>query len=171
MSDPATLANALTKQVLTLDRGVIPQQTLTMDEILEITEYARPRFGLILVSVFASVGLILVVIGLYGVTSYSVAQRQKEIGIRLALGAEPSNIRSLIVGGSARFILLGVAIGLVLASGSTRLLISQMWGVSRYDPITFTGVIALLIMVGLLASYFPSRRASHIDPATCLRSE
>ena len=171
VGNPAAFANALTKQVLTLDPNVFPNQTLTMDDILEISEYARPRFGLILISTFASIGLLLAAVGVYSVTAYSVAQQQKEIGIRLALGAKPLDIRSLVVGRSMRFVLIGVVIGMCVASFATRLLASQIWGVSPYDGVTFAAVIGVLTGMGLLASYFPSRRAARVDPAICLRSD
>jgi putative ABC transport system permease protein len=171
MGNPDALATALTKQVLIQDRNVIPQETMTMDDILEITEYARPRFGLVLLSTFACIGLILVIVGVYSVASYSVAQRQREIGIRMALGAKPLDIRRLVLRNSFSVLLLGVGIGVFLASFSTGLLANQIWGVSKYDPITFSAVIAILISVGLLASYLPSRRAAQVDPAICLRSE
>jgi len=142
-----------------------------MDEILEISAYARPRFGLVLISTFASLGLLLVIVGVYSVASYSVAQREREIGIRMALGAKPLDIRKLVVSNTFSVLLIGVALGLVLAFFAARLLGNQVWGISQYDPITFSGVVAILVSVGLLASYLPSRRAAHIDPAICLRSE
>jgi putative ABC transport system permease protein len=171
IGSPASLVSALTKQVLIQDRNVVPQETMTMDDILEITEYAGPRFGLVLLSTFALIGLILVIVGVYSVASYSVAQRRREIGIRMALGAKPLEIRKLVLRNSFSVLLFGVGIGVLLASFATSLLANQIWGVSKYDPVTFFVVIAILISVGLLASYLPSRRAAQIDPAICLRSE
>ncbi len=171
VGNPAAFQGTLTKQVLTLDPNVFPNQTLTMDDILEISEYARPRFGLILISTFASIGLLLAAVGVYSVTAYSVAQQQKEIGIRMALGAKPLDIRSLVVGRSMRFVLIGVVIGICVASFATRLLASQIWGVSPYDGVTFVAAISVLTGMGLLASYFPSRSAARVDPAICLRSD
>jgi putative ABC transport system permease protein len=171
MGNPDAFATALTKQVLIQDRNVVPQEIMSMDEILEISQYARPRFGLVLLSTFASIGLVLVIVGVYSVTSYSVAQRQREIGIRMALGAKPLDIRRLVLRNSFSILLLGIAIGVLLASFVTRFLSNQIWGVSQYDPITFATDIAILISVGLLASYLPCRRAARVDPAICLRSE
>jgi putative ABC transport system permease protein len=171
IGNPDALATALTKQVLIQDPNVVPQETVSMDRILEVNEYARPRFGLVLLSTFASIGLILVIVGVYSVASYSVAQRHREIGIRMALGAKPLDIRSLVLRNSLSVLLLGIGIGVFLAFIATRLLANQIWGVSRYDPITFSAVIAILVSVGLLASYVPSSRAAHVDPAICLRSE
>ncbi len=169
--NPAAMQSTLTRQVLTLDRSVFPGQTYTMDDILDITEYAGPRFGLILVSVFAAIGLILAAVGVYGVTAYSVAQQQKEIGIRMALGANPGDVRTFFMWRSMRFIFIGVLVGLCVAWFATRLIASQIWGVSPHDQITFVAVTGVLMGIGLLASYLPSIRAARVDPAVCLRSE
>lgn len=142
-----------------------------MDDVLEIEEYARPRFGLILVSTFAAIGLILAAVGVYAVTAYAVAQQQKEIGIRMALGAKAVDIRSLVMRRSMRFVLTGVVIGIGVASFATRLIASQIWGVSPHDLLTFFVATAVLTAIGLLASYLPSRRAARVDPAICLRTE
>jgi putative ABC transport system permease protein len=171
VGNPHAVETALTKKVLALDRSVIPQETSTMDEILEITQYARPRFGLILFSVFAGIGLVLVSVGVYGVVSYSVTQRRQEIGIRMALGATPLDVRSMVVRNGMRVILSGIAIGMLLASLAARVLASQLWGIVWYDPLTLTAVIVLITAVGLLASYLPSIRAARVDPVMCLRSE
>ncbi|MGA8028487.1 MAG: ABC transporter permease, partial [Bryobacteraceae bacterium] len=106
IGDPKALETALTKQVLALDRSVVPQGTLTMDDLLEISEYARPGFGLILFCVFAGIGLVLVSVGVYGVVSYSVTQRRQEIGIRMALGATPRDVSSMVVRNGMRVISL-----------------------------------------------------------------
>ncbi|HLH04577.1 MAG TPA: ABC transporter permease [Bryobacteraceae bacterium] len=168
---PESMAGAITKQVLLVDRNVVPQETLSMDRILEISAYARPRFGLVLLSTFASMGLLLVVVGVYGVASYSVAQREREVGIRMALGAKPADIRRLVLRNSMSLLLAGVAAGMVLTFFATRLLANQIWGVSAHDPMTFGAVVMLLAAVGFVASWLPSRRASRVDPAICLRAE
>jgi putative ABC transport system permease protein len=169
--NPNALAEPVSRQILALDRNVIPQQTITMADYLELTQYARPRFGLVLFSVFAGIGLLLVSVGVYGVISYSVRQRRQEIGIRIALGATPRDVRSLVVRNGMRVIFTGIALGMLLASIAARALASQLWGVRWYDPLTLAGVIVLLAVVGLLASYLPSVSAARGDPAICLRSE
>jgi putative ABC transport system permease protein len=171
VGDPAALSRSLTTEILRLDRSVIPQQTMTMDDILDIGQYARPRFGLVLFSVFAVIGLVLVTIGVYSVVSWTVTQQRHEIGIRMALGASAGDVRSLVLAGTLRFVLMGVAAGIVLAWLVGRVLASQLWGVSGYDPVTLCGVIAVLIAVGLAAAYVPSVRATRVDPAVCLRWE
>jgi ABC-type antimicrobial peptide transport system permease subunit len=169
--NPNALADAISRQILALDRNVIPQQTTAMDDYLELTQYARPRFSLILFSVFAGIGLVLVSVGVYGVISYSVRQRRQEIGIRIALGATPQDVRSLVLKNGMRVIFTGIALGMLFASFAARALASQLWGVQWYDPLTLTGVVVLLAAVGLLASYLPSVSAARGDPAICLRSE
>ena len=171
VGNPAAMQSTLTRQVLTLDRSVFPGETYTMDDILEISEYARPRFGLTLVSIFAALGLILAAVGVYGVTAYSVAQQHKEIGIRMALGAKPGEVRMLFMWRSMRFVLIGVLVGLCVVRFATRLIASQLWGVSPHDQLTFVAVTGVLMGIGLLASYLPSIRAARIDPAVCLRRE
>jgi putative ABC transport system permease protein len=169
--DPAALNRSLTGEILRLDRSVIPQQTMTMDDFLDIGQYAQPRFGLVLFSVFAGIGLVLVTIGVYSVVSWTVTQQLHEIGIRMALGASAGNVRSMVLTSTLRFVLMGVAAGIVLAWVVGRVLASQVWGVSGYDPVTLCAVIAVLIAVALAAAYVPSLRATRVDPAVCLRSE
>src|SRR5581483_2921468 len=107
----------------------------------------------------------------YGVTAYSVAQQHKEIGIRMALGAKPGEVRMLFMWRSMRFVLIGVLVGLCVVRFATRLIASQLWGVSPHDQLTFVAVTGVLMGIGLLASYLPSIRAARIDPAVCLRRE
>jgi putative ABC transport system permease protein len=125
----------------------------------------------VLFSVFAGIGLLLVSVGVYGVVSYSVRQRRQEIGIRIALGATPQDVRSLVLKNGMRVIFTGIALGMLLASFAARVLASQLWGVHWYDPLTLGGVVVVLSVVGLLASYLPSVSAARGDPPICLRSE
>jgi putative ABC transport system permease protein len=170
-ANPKALTKALEGEVLALDKSVLPQQTNTMDEALETFEYAQPRFGLQLFSVFAGVGLILVTVGVYSVVSYTVSQQHREIGIRMALGASAGSVRGLVIMSGMRFILIGVGVGLVVASGVMRLLKSQIYGVTAYDPLTLLAVVLILASVGILACYLPSRRATRVDPLVSLRYE
>jgi putative ABC transport system permease protein len=169
VGNPAALTRAFEGEILRLDRTIVPQQTLTMDQFLELTEYGKPRFGLILFSVFAGIGLALVSVGVYSVISYTVTQQRHEIGIRMALGAGTRDVRSLVIRSSLRFISAGIAIGALLVCLMSRVLASEVWGVSWYDPITLGGVVVILTVVGLTASYLPSLRATRVDPAICLR--
>jgi putative ABC transport system permease protein len=168
---PEALVSELTTAILAKDGTVIPQYTWTMDRILDLTEYSRPRFFMILLAVFAAIGLTLVSVGVYSVISYTVSQQRHEIGIRMALGATAGNIRSHVVAGSLRFVFIGAAIGVMLTVCLSRVIASQVWGVAWYDPLTLGGVLALLTCIGFLAAYLPSVRASRVAPVVCLRDE
>jgi putative ABC transport system permease protein len=169
--NPAPLAKMLESEVLSVDKTVRPQQTMPMEDALNQFQYAQPRFGLQIFSVFACVGLILVTVGVYSVVSYTVTQQSREIGIRMALGASTGNVLRLVMVAGMRFILVGVAVGLGAAFLILRLMKSQIAGISTYDPLTLTSVVALLALVGLGACYLPSLRATRVDPTISLRYE
>jgi putative ABC transport system permease protein len=120
---------------------------------------------------FAAIAAILAAIGIYGVMSYAVTQRSHEIGIRMALGAEPRDVRRMIVNEGMRLAALGLLLGLGGAMAGTKYLESQLYGVKARDPLTFLGVAASLAVVALAACYFPARRATKVDPLTALRYE
>jgi DNA-3-methyladenine glycosylase I len=132
---------------------------------------ASQRFAMLLLASFGAIALLLASIGMYGVISYSVAQRVQEIGVRVALGADRQDILGMVLGQGARLAGLGIAIGLVAAFAATRLMTSFLYGVRPTDPLTFVGVSLLLIGVALLGCYLPARRALRVDPMTALRSE
>lgn len=168
---PGPLAKMLESEVLSVDKSVRPQQTMTLDQAVEQYQYAQPRFGLKIFGVFAGVGLILVSVGVYSVVSYTVTQQSREIGIRMALGASSGDVLKQVMIGGMRFIAIGVAVGLVAAFLVLRLMKSQLAGVSTYDPLTLLGVVVLLASVGLGACYLPSLRATRVDPTITLRYE
>ena len=132
---------------------------------------AEPRFRTWLLSAFALAGLTLTLIGIYGVISYSVGQRTQEIGIRMALGAQPENVLRLILGQGLRLALLGTVTGLIGAFAVTRLVASELFGVKPADPATLIGTVLLMFAVASLASYIPARRATRVDPVIALRQE
>ena len=142
----------------------------TMDQYVADSVSPR-RSGAVLLSIFASLALILASVGVYGVMSYSVSQRVHEIGIRVALGAQSSDVIKLVVARGMALVLAGVMIGLAAALALTRLMTSLLYGVSATDPITFGVVSVLLVAVALLASYIPARRATKVDPMIALRCE
>jgi putative ABC transport system permease protein len=129
------------------------------------------RFNLTLVGVFAGTALVLAAIGIYGVVSYWVTRRTREIGVRMALGAVPRNVLGLVLGRAGATVLAGVAVGLAGAFGLTRTMQSLLFGISAIDPLTFAGVALLLGVVALLATYIPAHRATKVDPMVALRYE
>ncbi len=168
--DPHSLISAATKQVAALDQDIPVFAAKTMEEYLSAS-VAAPRFSTTLLSIFAAVALVLTVVGLYGVMSYSVAQRTNEIGIRLALGAQSRDVLLMIVKQGGLLIGLGLVIGLAGAFALTRLLASLLFGVTAKDPLTFGAVAVLLAIVALLACYVPAWRATKVDPMEALRCE
>ena len=170
-ANPAALTKAMDNEIWAMNKSIVPQFTNTMEEALDLFEFSKPRFGLTLFAVFAAIGLILVSLGVYSVISYTVTQQSHEIGIRMALGATAGNIQGLVIGTGLRFVFIGIAVGLVLALVTSRLLSSEFFGVSPHDPLTLAAVIAVLLMVGLAACYLPSRRATRVDPVISLRYE
>lgn len=169
--NPKAVATALEGAVLAMDKSVVPQQTNTVEEALDLFEFAKPRFGLQLFAVFAAIGLVLVSVGVYSVVSYTVSQQSREIGIRMALGAGAANVQSLMMKSGMRFILIGVVLGTAVSFFLMRLVASQVWGVSTHDPVTLLAVGAILVIVGMAACYLPSLQASRVDPVVSLRYE
>jgi putative ABC transport system permease protein len=169
-NDPHTVVSGATKEVAAMDADVPVFSVKTMPEFLSAS-VATPRFSTTLLSIFAAVALVLTVVGLYGVMSYSVAQRTNEIGIRLALGAQPRDVLLMIVKQGSRLILFGLAIGLLGAYALTRLIASLLFGVTAKDPLTFAAVALLLALIALLACYVPALRATRVDPMEALRCE
>jgi putative ABC transport system permease protein len=171
VGEPETVVSELTTKVLSMDRTVVPQYTWSMDYVLDLSQYSRPRFFMILLAVFAAIGLVLVSVGVYSVISYTVSQQRREIGIRMALGATARAIRSYVLASTLRFLLIGAGAGLALTLLLSRVIASQVWGVAWYDPVTLTGALVLLTCVGILAACVPSVRASRVAPGECLRNE
>ena len=168
--DPSLLAGAARRALHDIDPSVPVYNVVTLSSLVEKSS-AQRTFVARLLSVFAAVAVLLAAIGLYGVVSYGVTQRTRELGVRLALGAQPRDVLRLVIGSGLTLVAAGVAAGLGAAFAATRVLGTLVYGVSPVDPLTFAGATLLLIAVALLAHWMPARRALRIDPATTLRAE
>ena len=132
---------------------------------------ARTSFALVILAIAGLVALLLAIIGIYGVVAYSVAQRRREVGIRLALGAEPAAVKRMFLRQGVILAAIGCGVGLAVAMGVSSLMKSLLFGVTPLDPITYAVMPVALLMAALLACYFPARRAAAVDPAESLRAE
>jgi putative ABC transport system permease protein len=166
--EPLSLAATVRKTVWEIDKDQPVSNVQTMEEIVS-ESVTRQRFSMLLLGVFATLALVLAAVGIYGVMSYSVTQRTREIGIRMALGAQRSDVLKLAVGQGLRLVSIGVVIGLTAAFVLTRVMSSLLFGVTPTDPPTFVTISLVLISVALLASYIPALRATKIDPMVALR--
>ncbi len=169
-NDPRGLIGAIQNEVRALDKDLPVFNIKTLDDYVAAS-VAQPRFSALLLAIFAGLALVLTAVGLYGVMSYSVAQRTHEIGIRMALGARAGDVLKMVVGQGMALTLIGMAIGLCAAFMLTRIMSSLLYGVSATDPATFAEVAIALAVVALAACYIPARRATKVDPMVALRYE
>jgi putative ABC transport system permease protein len=170
--NPADAVSAVRASLRALDPQLVLIRPLTMDQIIaQSASVFLRRYPAYLIGSFAALALVLAVVGLYGLISYSVSQRTRELGIRIALGAQENDVMRLVLGEGARLTLLGVILGLAAALGLTQLMRSLLFGVSAVDPVTFATVAVVLALVAIVACYIPARRAMRTDPATTLRYE
>jgi putative ABC transport system permease protein len=168
---PDALIGAVRAQVYGIDKDQPVTDVKTIETMLNEWVYSRPRFNLLLFSIFAALGLSLALLGIYGVISSSVAQRTHEIGIRMALGATFARVIRMVLASGMRLVGAGVVLGLVLSVLSVRVLARQVWRLSTFDPFSFAAVSLLVVAAGLLACFWPARAAARIDPMSALREE
>jgi predicted permease len=168
--DPASMTESVRVAIHSGDADLPLAKIATLTTLVN-DSLSQPRFAMLLMGAFSLLALLLASIGMYGVISYSVAQRIQEIGIRMALGAKRRNVFGMVLGQGARLAGLGIAIGLLVALGVTRLMSSFLYGVQSTDPFTFAAVCLLLLATALLACYLPARRATRVDPMVALRHE
>ncbi len=168
--NPTGLAAAVRHEVQSLDQNLPVTELQTLSGVLAGSLFAA-RMGAVLLAVFGSLALLLAAIGLYGVMSYAVSRRTREIGIRMALGAASGNVLRLVLKEGMSLVGSGVAVGLIVAAAVTRLLASFLYGVSPLDAATFVAIPMVLALVAFLASYLPARRAAKVDPMIALRYE
>jgi putative ABC transport system permease protein len=166
----AQTVSAVKRAVHEMDATLPLYGIQTVDEIVD-QAVAQPRFNASLLAAFAALALALAIVGIYGVVAHSVAQRQQEIGVRVALGAQPRDVFRLVVGQGARLAALGIVIGLAGSWLLTPVLRSWLYEIEPSDPLTFAGVAAILGSVALLATAVPARRATKVDPVLAMRAE
>jgi putative ABC transport system permease protein len=169
-SDPTQLVSSARQVVGQIDPDQPIYSVRTMNEI-RAESVAGERLNLTLLSLFAGIALVLAIVGIYGVMSYSVTQRTHEIGIRMAIGAQQSDVFKMILGHGMKLALIGIGIGLVGAYALTRLMETMIFGVKATDATTFASIAVLLAVVALLACYLPGRRATKVQPTVSLRYE
>jgi putative ABC transport system permease protein len=169
-ADPATLTATVRETIHSLDPELPLAKVSTLTTLVE-DSLKQPRFAMLLLASFGALALLLASVGMYGVISYSVEQRTQEIGIRMALGAERSNVLRMVLGQGARLAATGIALGVLAAVGITRFMSSFLYGIRPTDPFTFGAVSLLLLTTALLACYLPAHRAMRVDPMIALRHE
>lgn len=167
---PFSLTEDIQRELRTASGGLPVAHVRSMEQVRGEST-SRNDFNMTLLTIFAAVGMLLAAIGIYGLTSYSVEQRTQEIGIRMALGATPDDVRKMVVLQSMWLALIGVAVGFAAALALSRLIVSLLYEVKPWDPAAFVSVAALLIAIALFATYIPARRASQVDPMVALRYE
>ncbi len=169
-SDPNMITSAAREQVRAVDRSEPVFDVHTMDEVVANSLQQR-RLSLNLLALFAAVAGILAAIGVYGVMAFGVSQRRRELGIRMALGARPGDMRRMVMGDGLRLGLAGIGIGLIGAFSLTRFMAPLLYGIGSHDPVTFAVVPVVLLIIALAASWIPAHRASRVDPIGVLRQE
>jgi ABC-type antimicrobial peptide transport system permease subunit len=168
--DPASITSAVREQIRQADPALPVFQIRTMEELRQLSFWQRKLFGWMF-GAFGMIALLLASIGVYGVLSYSVAQRTQEIGVRVALGAGRRAILGMVIAQGVRLAVAGIVVGLFGAYGAGRFVRTVLYNVAPADPVSFSGVTVFLLAVAALASYMPARRATAVDPLTALRAE
>jgi putative ABC transport system permease protein len=168
---PARMVRAVEEQIWAVDRNEIVELCNPLEDAFQQWTYAMPELYASISAPLASIGLLLVLVGIFSLMAYTVSLRTQEIGIRMALGARPTNILWSVLGKGLSLVAVGAGVGLAVSFALTRFLASQIWGVSPTDPWTFAAVIGIIAAVGLLACWLPARRAMRVDPMVALRYE
>jgi putative ABC transport system permease protein len=169
--NPSSLLPSIQSEIWAADPAIAPTLAGTLESFLERDAYSQPRFALIVLGLFASIGLLLAAIGIFSVLAYSVSLQTREIGIRMALGAERGAVLKMVLRSGLTMIGAGIVIGELASFGLTQFLQNQIWGVSARDPVTLAAVVAVLVAVGVAACIVPARRATRVDPVVALRYE
>ena len=168
--DPSLQINTIRNEIAGIDSNIVASEAHGMDLYIE-RSLGSIRFSMILLGLFAAIALLLAIIGIYGVMSYAIGQRTHEIGIRMALGARRTDVLSMIVKQGSRMAIIGIVIGVAGAAILTRAMSSMLFGVTANDPLTFTAVASLLLLMAVVACLVPAQRATRVDPLVVLRYE
>ena len=171
VGEPLAMLNAVQHEIWATDNNVALTFTGTLEGYINQFSYAGPRFGFFLMGIFAGVGLVLVTIGVYSVLAYTTSRRTQEIGIRMTLGAGSADVLRMVLRMGLRLVGIGVGLGLVASIALGRVIGTQLWGVSAYDPWTLACVPVILLLTGVVACWVPARRAASVDPLVALRYE
>ena len=169
-TDPASVVNGVGRIIREQDPNIAVADVQTLDEVVE-KSVAQRRLTMLLLTIFAGAALVLAAVGIYGVIAYSVTQRTQEIGIRMALGAQRTDVLGMVMRQSAALALAGIVIGAAGALALTRLMTDLLFEVKPFDPLTFLTVAAALGVIAMLASFIPGHRATRVDPVVALRAE
>jgi predicted permease len=168
--DPTSLGASVQRIVSGMDKDIPVTQVRTMDELM-FSELSQPRFAMVLLSTFAGLAIILTIVGLYGVMMYSVSRRTREIGVRMALGAQRASVLKMVLRDAAILLLGGITLGVCAALASASILKSMLYGTGSRDPLVMGAVCTVVALAGLMAAYIPARRAAKVDPMVALRYE
>jgi len=165
------LLHPVRREIWAVDHNVALTMTRTLEDFLSDFSYAQPRFILLVLGVFAGIGLLLVAIGVYSVIAYTVSRQTHEIGIRMALGASRKDVIGMVLRMGLWLIAVGLSIGVGASLAVNKVIASELWGVSPRDPVTFVGVGLVVLAAGVAACWFPALRATRVDPLVALRFE
>lgn len=168
---PAAMIESVRREIWAVDRSIALSFAGSLEGYMMQFMYAEPRFGMILMGVFAGVGLVLVAIGVFSVIAYTVSRETHQIGIRMALGAQRADVLGMVLRMGLQLLGLGVGIGLLASFGVTRVIANQLWGISPRDPVTLVAVVAVVVLAGAAACYIPARRATCVEPLVALRNQ
>ncbi len=170
-ADPMSLIPAIKREVQAVDRQVALVDPGAFDTLIQRFFYARPRFSLLVLGIFAITGIFLVGFGIYGVLAYMVSQQTREIAIRMALGGDRGHVIRIVLRYGLQLVSVGLILGVAVSLMTNRLLVSQLWNTSPTDPATFVVVASMIVAVGVLACWIPARRAVRVEPMVALRHE
>ena len=170
-AEPARLADAVKREFQSLDSRVALVEPTPLETVLDRVLFARPRFSLLVLGIFASAGVLLVALGVYGVLAYTVSQQTREIAIRLALGGDRGHVVRMVLTLGMQMVVVGLIIGVAVSFATNRLLQSELWGTTPTDPTTFAVGILVTLAIGAIACLVPARRAVRVEPMVALRHE